>query len=87
MAYNPKLTTNMIFLPDNNTNNIFSYKNNTMQQSEDNNLIQLLTEIMREADDKFIITGGSTRHYVRDCLLPLLWENNLVIKEITGGQE
>lgn len=31
-----------------------------------------VTAVMREADEKFHTSGGSTRHYVRDLLLPLL---------------
>lgn len=41
-----------------------------------------LTEILRECDDKFQDVGGSTRHYVRDLLLPTLEERGFVIIKI-----
>jgi hypothetical protein len=36
-----------------------------------------LTAAMREADKTFERVGGSTRHYVRDCLLPILEKHGL----------
>ncbi len=41
--------------------------------------IDKFTEIMREADKAFEKIGGSTRHYVRDVLFPLLEKNGLRI--------
>ncbi len=38
-----------------------------------------LTEAMREADRAFESVGGSTRHFVRDCLLPALEASHLAI--------
>lgn len=38
-----------------------------------------LTSAMREADRAFETVGGSTRHYVRDCLLPCLTKHQLVL--------
>lgn len=35
-------------------------------------LVSRLTEVMREADRAFENVGGSTRHHVRDCLIPEL---------------
>lgn len=42
-----------------------------------------ITEIIREADEKFESIGGSTRHYVRDVLLPLLAEKNIYFCKVT----
>lgn len=38
-----------------------------------------LTEIMREADLHFEQAGGGTRHYLRDCFLPLLQQRGIYI--------
>jgi len=38
--------------------------------NEEQKLIELLTSIVREADESHEQVGGSTRHWVRDCLLP-----------------
>jgi hypothetical protein len=35
------------------------------------------TELIREADRLFEKVGGSTRHFVRDCLLPLMEEKGM----------
>jgi hypothetical protein len=48
-------------------------------------LIQRLTAAMREADETFQKVGGSTRHYVRDCLLPILEKHNLDIGCTSNG--
>jgi hypothetical protein len=37
-------------------------------------IVDAVTEAMREADKMFETIGGSTRHYVRDLLLPILQE-------------
>lgn len=42
-----------------------------------------ITEIMREADLTFQTTGGSTRHYVRDLLLPMMEQAGLKIVDVT----
>lgn len=34
-------------------------------------------ELIREADRIFEVVGGSTRHYVADCLLPLMKEKGM----------
>jgi hypothetical protein len=39
---------------------------------DENEAIEKVTAAMREADPLFEETGGSTRHYVRDLLLPIL---------------
>lgn len=38
-----------------------------------------LTEAMREADLAFETVGGSTRHFVNDCLLPALEAHHLAV--------
>lgn len=43
------------------------------------NIITVMTAIMREADKTFETVGGSTRHYVRDVLLPLMEKKGLKI--------
>lgn len=42
-----------------------------------------VTAIMREADQLFQKTGGSTRHYVRDLLLPMMEQAGLKIVDAT----
>jgi hypothetical protein len=37
------------------------------------------TEIMREADKLFETLGGGTRHFVRDCLFPILEKEGISI--------
>ena len=44
-----------------------------------NGLVDSLTAAMREADETFQRVGGSTRHYVRDCLLPILWMHGITV--------
>lgn len=38
-----------------------------------------VTQVMRDADKRFETSGGSTRHYVRDVLFPMLEEAGLFI--------
>ena len=40
---------------------------------------QTITAAMREADRVFEKVGGSTRHYVRDCLLPIMKKHGLIV--------
>lgn len=40
-----------------------------------------VTEIMREADEIFQKVGGSTRHYLRDALFPMLQERGFELKK------
>lgn len=42
-------------------------------------IVQEVTAVMREADKKFEMMGGSTRHYVRDLLIPMLEEKGLQV--------
>src|SRR5687768_11374956 len=39
------------------------------------------TVIMRNADEIFHTSGGSTRHYVRDVLFPLLEKNGFILSK------
>lgn len=43
-----------------------------MDQSDDAETVNALTAIVREADRTFEQVGGSSRHWVRDCFLPML---------------
>lgn len=43
-----------------------------------------ITAIMREADTAFEKVGGSTRHYVRDLLLPMMEDKGLFIYRVVG---
>ena len=38
-----------------------------------------ITKAVREADNAFETVGGSTRHWVRECLLPALQVRGFVI--------
>jgi hypothetical protein len=44
---------------------------------DENKMVRRMTAAMREADTHFEIVGGSTRHHVRDCLLPILEKHGL----------
>lgn len=46
---------------------------------DDPAIVKRLTAAMREADQTFARVGGSTRHHVQDCLLPILYRHGLVI--------
>lgn len=46
----------------------------------ENKLIAVLTDVMRDADKAFEVSGGGTRHYIRDCLLPRLVEAGVKIQ-------
>lgn len=41
-------------------------------QCENHDLVREVTRIVREADVVFERVGGSSRHWVRDCFLPML---------------
>jgi len=49
---------------------------------ENPEIVRRLTAAMREADRTFQRVGGSTRHHVRDCLLPILAKHGLKIEAI-----
>lgn len=48
--------------------------------------LRRLTAAMREADRTFQRVGGSTRHHVRDCLLPVLEKHGLVLSLLEERQ-
>ena len=53
----------------------------------DNEMINKLTMIVREADDVFDKVGGSSRHWVRDCFVPLLENAGMqVVKQIKDSE-
>lgn len=45
--------------------------------SEENELATRMTAAMRDADERFMRSGGTTRHHVRDFLLPVLERHGL----------
>lgn len=58
---------------------------NTSESCDDDynsELVALITKVVRMADDKFKSTVGSSRHWVKECFLPILEANGLVIKEV-----
>lgn len=44
--------------------------------------VEILTAAMREADRIYEGTGGGTRHYVRDVLLPILQEKGFYLSPL-----
>jgi hypothetical protein len=42
-------------------------------------LVKVLTLALRTGDQAYESTGGSTRHYVRECLLPVLERMRLTV--------
>lgn len=42
------------------------------EQCEDAEMVTAITAVVREADRTFERVGGSSRHWARDCFLPLL---------------
>lgn len=46
-----------------------------------------LTAAMREADATHERVGGGTRHYVRDCLLPILSRHGIGVVLIVASEE
>jgi ribosomal protein L44E len=53
---------------------------NAMEEDLASKLLQRMTAAMREADRTFEKTGGSTRHHIRDCLLPVLAKHGLELR-------
>lgn len=47
------------------------------EATDPDEVVKRLTAAMREADLAFQQVGGSTRHHVRDCLLPVLEKHGL----------
>lgn len=54
-------------------------KKNYPNDPDNGDLVRRLTNAMREADRMFENEGGSTRHYVMYCLLPMLNKNGLIV--------
>ncbi len=52
-----------------------------LEQAEDAEMVAVITRIVREADVLFQKSGGSSRHWVRDCFLPLLNEEGLFVMQ------
>ena len=59
-------------------------KSDTPIQAEDGAMVSMVTGVCREADLLFQRTGGSSRHWVRDCFLPGL---NLAGLMVVRGNE
>ena len=51
-----------------------------MSEEIEAELVRRMTAAMREADETFERVGGSTRHHVRDCLLPILAKHGLELR-------
>jgi len=49
------------------------------EQHEDTAIVNAITGIVRDADRTFERVGGSSRHWVRDCFLPMLNARGFVI--------
>ena len=49
--------------------------------SEDE-ILQLVTKVVRQADQEFESTGGSSRHWVRDWFLPLLRREGFMLMKV-----
>ena len=49
-------------------------------------MIRRITKIVRQADQRFMKVGGTTRHYVIECLIPCLEENGLTVHVANGEQ-
>jgi len=45
--------------------------------------VKEITEIYRDCDAKFLKTGGSTRHFIRDLFLPSLEESGFIIIKVS----
>lgn len=50
-----------------------------VDQSDDVAVVDAITAVVRDADRTFERVGGSSRHWVRDCFLPILNRNGFVI--------
>lgn len=47
--------------------------------NEQREIAKKLTQAMRSADEVFKVSGGSTRHYINECLLPAIAEVGLCV--------
>ncbi len=63
--------------------------NRTPDVDDEIELVRRMTRAMREADQAFEQVGGSSRHHVRDHLLPVLEKHGLKLvllpKEVSDG--
>jgi hypothetical protein len=58
------------------------------QQCEDEELVREITRIVREAFKRFEQSGGTTRHWVRECFLPILNRDGWVVaRDNPGGPD
>lgn len=57
-----------------------------MTEDIEKELVVRLTRAMREADCSFERVGGSTRHHVRDHLLPVLEKHGLKLTLVDGHE-
>jgi len=57
----------------------------THRADDDPNVVAAVTAIVREADLVFERVGGSSRHWVRDCFLPLLNQAGWVVTRAPGA--
>jgi hypothetical protein len=55
-------------------------------QEEDTSIVARVTAVCRKADQQFETVGGSSRHWVRDCFLPLLNGAGLFVTRGGGCQ-
>ena len=53
-----------------------------MTEEQEAEIVRRLTAAMREADRTFERVGGSTRHHIRDCLVPILGKHGLAVQII-----
>lgn len=51
------------------------------KQLDESEIIRRVTRATRAADEAFQKIGGSSRHWVRECFLPAIEEEGLVITE------
>lgn len=50
-------------------------------------LVARITRAVREADQAFESSGGSSRHWVRECFLPCLEDEGLVLVVASSDKE
>lgn len=83
----PKATIEQLVEIMRNTGYQFVQKPEELQVLSIDEATSEFTGVMREADKVFETVGGSTRHYVRDVLLPLLEQAGLFIcKKVQAEQ-
>lgn len=55
-------------------------------QSEDTAIVTAITAVVREADKVFERVGGSSRHWARDCFLPLLNQAGFALVRVVDAR-